>query len=271
MFCGKCGSEINDGDAFCTKCGASINNKNTQVTKLSKNISDTNCVTEYDSNTLVDFIDTVKFGNYMQNDAKGKVKEPIEWIVLDKKDGQALLLSKYILDCKSMINKKENVSFNPLGCWEGSDLLKWLNNDFLNIAFTKDDQTLIVSKIVKYKFDEIDVKVFCLNEEEAKKYFGDGGAVQINYRLATRGTNYAKSIKCASTDDLSIPNRFGGTLYIKETAYVDGMDGNSSFWLRSNENYNSSDQFMYVNETGYVKDLNADECLGVRPAIWIKI
>ncbi|MBP3201623.1 MAG: hypothetical protein J6M39_08265 [Lachnospiraceae bacterium] len=57
-------------------------------------------VTEYNDDTVIDEIDTVKFGKYPQDSRDEDDKQDIEWIVLDRKDGKALLLSKYILDCK---------------------------------------------------------------------------------------------------------------------------------------------------------------------------
>lgn len=43
--------------------------------------------------------DTVKFGTQSDNPL-GVLKKPLEWIVLDKNENAALLLSKYIIDCK---------------------------------------------------------------------------------------------------------------------------------------------------------------------------
>lgn len=40
----------------------------------------------------------VKFGTYPES--HGDTKDPIEWLVLEVKDNEALLVSRYGLDCK---------------------------------------------------------------------------------------------------------------------------------------------------------------------------
>ena len=53
--------------------------------------------------------------------------EPVEWRVLDKKDGEILLLSEYGLDI---------LPFDDSGSgsiiWENSSIRNWLNNEFYN-------------------------------------------------------------------------------------------------------------------------------------------
>ena len=105
-------------------------------------------VTSYSKDTTIDQMETVKFGSYYQSN--GFTKEPIEWIVLDRQGGRALLLSKYILDCKCYSNEHKDVT------WETCDLRKWLNNDFYNQAFSGSEQGKILSTNVinnnsKYK------------------------------------------------------------------------------------------------------------------------
>ena len=47
--------------------------------------------------------DTVSFGSYEQDGNTQNGPEPIQWIVLDKIDGQLLLLSADVLDWNSMV------------------------------------------------------------------------------------------------------------------------------------------------------------------------
>ena len=44
---------------------------------------------------------TVTFGTYEQDGNASNGAEPIEWYVLDEKDGKKLLVSKYILDAQA--------------------------------------------------------------------------------------------------------------------------------------------------------------------------
>ena len=62
--------------------------------------------------------DIIKFGKYPQ-DRNGS-KSPIEWLVLDVKGNEALLISRYGLDCKPYDQKFTDTT------WEDCDLRKWL-------------------------------------------------------------------------------------------------------------------------------------------------
>ena len=77
--------------------------------------------------------DTVFFGTYPQTAEGGE--EPIEWIVLDKGKSAALLLSRYALDDQPFHN-----SFLEKIYWDNCSLRVWLNEDFLNKAFTPEEQ-----------------------------------------------------------------------------------------------------------------------------------
>lgn len=52
---------------------------------------------------------TIKFGNYWQTN--DKTKEIIEWKVLDIKNGKALLISKYALDCRQYHENSCNITW----------------------------------------------------------------------------------------------------------------------------------------------------------------
>lgn len=123
MFCTNCGTKINDGDSFCTNCGTKVEKESIDDTEFNlltfiEEIKNTKLVTEYSEDTLVNDLDTVKFGSYPQNDVSGKTKEPIEWIVLEIQNDKALLLSKFIIDCKSYHNEQLDIT------WENCDLRK---------------------------------------------------------------------------------------------------------------------------------------------------
>ena len=68
--------------------------------------------------------------------------EPVEWRVLDKKDGEILLLSEYGLDAQPFdTSGKSRVD------WKDSTIRKWLNDDFYNSAFSeKEKENIVESK-----------------------------------------------------------------------------------------------------------------------------
>lgn len=112
----------------------------------------------------------VTFGRYPQNN--GDTHEPIEWLVLDKDDENALLISRFCLDCKPFHNEPGAIS------WRDCDLRKWLNDDFMRGAFSADDQNRIAESTINVGGSpsddggELHDKLFCLSIEEAEKFFG---------------------------------------------------------------------------------------------------
>ena len=100
----------------------------------------------------------ITFGSYpyyCEQDEE-PIEEPIEWIIIsqDKHNDTALIMSKYVLEARHYHNKYANIT------WEKSYLRKWLNNDFLNKAFSEEEK----SRIMESHRD----KVYVLSIEEAE-------------------------------------------------------------------------------------------------------
>ena len=79
--------------------------------------------------------DVVTFGRYPRGSGAA---EPIEWTVLDVRDGKALLISRELLAARWYHSEYDPVT------WEQSSLRAWLNDAFLNNAFTKEERGAIV-------------------------------------------------------------------------------------------------------------------------------
>ncbi len=118
--------------------------------------------------------DIITFGSYEQDNDTYNGKETIEWKVLAKEGSKALVISKYGLDVKPYNTESTSVT------WETCSLRKWLNSDFLNNAFSSEEQAKILSSNLKNPdnvlFDtkggnNTTDKVFLLSIDEAKKYF----------------------------------------------------------------------------------------------------
>ena len=84
----------------------------------------------------------VQFGKYEQDNDTDNGDEPIEWIVLDQKGDKRLLLSLHGIDQQKY--NQQAVST----CWEDCSLRYWLNNDFLNSAFTEEDKQALLHTVV---------------------------------------------------------------------------------------------------------------------------
>ena len=187
---------------------------------------------------------TVKFGSYQQN---GTGKEAIEWQVLDIKDGKALLLSKYGLDSKKYHTAKQDVT------WETCTLRKWLNEEFLNNAFSFLEKTMIPTVTVSadrnptYNTDPgkaTQDKVFLLSISEVKKYF---------------------------TKDTDRICQF--TAFAKRSGVKSGSSGNICDWLLRSPGYKQNTS-SNVSTSGYVTEIGnfvSVSSYAIRPAIWVDL
>ena len=118
--------------------------------------------------------DYVTFGTYEQDNDPSNGQEPIEWLVLDYDEAtqEALLISRYGLDAQPY----HDGYYYPT--WANSDIRKWLNDEFLNTAFTASEQTAIAETEISTPHyngydggaDTID-RIFLLSRQEAAQYF----------------------------------------------------------------------------------------------------
>lgn len=191
--------------------------------------------------------DTVLFGEYEQDNNTSNGKEDVEWLVLEVKDGKALVVSKYALDCKQYNTSNTDVT------WETCTLRKWLNNDFINAAFSSYEKAMIPTVTVSADKNSTNPgnatqdQVFLLSITEANKYFGSDSARQC------KPTDYA----------------------FANGAYVNSVNGNCGWWLRSpGVTQYSAHSAAYVHNSGGVYESGCDVNIStsaVRPAMWISL
>ena len=189
----------------------------------------------------------VSFGSYEQDNNTSNGKEDIEWLVLEVKDGKALVISRYALDCKPY-----NTSFTDI-TWENCTLRKWLNNDFVNSAFSEEEKAMILAvtvpadKNLEYNTEPGNAtqdRVFLLSITEANKYFRSYSARQCE------PTQYA----------------------VANGAYVNSDNDNCWWWLRSPGGYQTFAANV-LSDGGvncYGRDVNVVNG-AVRPTLWIDI
>lgn len=131
----------------CTMCMSSVTFGTTPGTDIIKAAENTAVL----SNPIVDESgvttwDTVYFGKYWQNDTdcNGKAdkkdeKDPIRWRVLSVNGNDAFLMADQILDGRRYHDWDVETT------WENCSLRVWLNNEFLNDAFTGEEQDAIMT------------------------------------------------------------------------------------------------------------------------------
>ena len=195
--------------------------------------------------------DTYRFGSYEQDNNKSNGQEDIEWLVLAKEGTKILVISKEALDCKPY-----NTSFTYV-TWETCTLRKWLNNDFINAAFSADERTMIPTVTVSadknpaYSTNPRNAtqdnatqdQVFLLSITEVNKYFSSDSARQ-----------------CKPTD------------YAVANGAWESDSGNCWWWLRSPGHYQN--YAAYVFDDGDVYECGNHVLIdyrAVRPALWIDL
>ncbi len=194
----------------------------------------------------------VFFGRYPQT-ASGDDDTPVEWLVLEVRDGKALLLSRYGLDSQKFDRAAGS------GSWIYCSVRTWLNETFFEKTFTPEEQRLIVPTAVDDspvwntpgQTDAQD-HVFLLSYAEADRYFG------ISYenrdRLRTAPTDYAKAAGAYSL----VPIRGAGD---PDEAW---------WWLRSPGK--EAKTAAAVNTDGTIRSVPTHWAGGcVRPAIWVTL
>ncbi len=235
-ICPECGSVYSAESeySFCPECGAMLAEES-RSESISVNAKE------------FEIGKTVQFGRYEQDNDPSNGKETIEWLVLDREDDKALLISKNALDCQPFHTTYTSVP------WESSSLRTWLNRTFLYEAFKIDEQKLIQSTQVtadknpKYDTDpgnETTDKIFLLSVLETEHYLG------------------------SETERECSPTAYA----IARGGYANMETGNCIWWLRTPgifQNYaaaiNSNGAFC---RDGYRVHLDH---YTVRPALWISI
>jgi len=187
--------------------------------------------------------DIVTFGRYEQDNDLDNGVEDIEWIVLEVKDGKALLVSKYVLDFKTISEKSPYT-------WISGGIRKWCNNDFYDSAFNTSEQAKIqtttlsadpTTKSNVYKDADTKDKIFALNISETEKYFPSQAARKCEW------TAYAKA----------------------ESPFPDGEDLYCEWWLR-NVVADAKNAYIVNSNGGIVYTYGRVE-KGMRPAMWIDL
>jgi len=190
----------------------------------------------------------VTFGSYEQDNNTANGKEDIEWLVLDKKDGRMLVISKYGLDARSFHSSLEGTYW----CYSGIEY--WLNDGFIETAFSEIEQHRLITVTTnpdsnpEYNSNQghsSEDKVFLLSSAEANKYFNSDAA------RACLPTAYA----------------------IYKGAYVNSngdYQGYCYWWLRTVGGYGA--KAACVDADGDVDNYGGSQSssrYAIRPAMWI--
>lgn len=225
--------------------------------------------------------DCVYFGSYWQNDTNGDgladqndEKKPIKWRVLSVDGDDAFLLADQILDIKQYNDKNYedengNGSYEEeeLVTWENSKIRAWLNNEFLQAAFTEEEKNAILSTTLENE-GETDEKEtsglpFPTGENTVDKVYlpsraemndteyGMSSSVFGKCKRLTTNTEYAKQVNSSVNEYES-----------------EGRD----WWLRAPRGYQVTSDGV-IGWGAYFDSyiVPIDEYYGIRPALHLKL
>lgn len=201
----------------------------------------------------------VTFGRYEQDNNLGNGQESIEWIILDVQDEKVLLLSRYGLDSMPYNKDKDDIT------WEKCSLRSWLNSDFLNKAFSAEEQAAILMSEVENDANQgysqwntdggnnTQDQIFLLSYAEANRFLG-----------VTKYDSRNEKSRVAPTDYAISHGSKGSNMY----RTIDGK-GADYWWLRSPGRFQYSAACVLSN--GSLHFVNVDTVCAIRPAIWLDL
>ncbi len=190
----------------------------------------------------------VTFGSYPQT-AAGTDDTPIEWLVLARDGNNAFLISRYGLDYQPYHKSYTDIT------WEKCTLRTWLNDTFINKAFSAQEQVGILTTHVpahknpKYPMNpgnDTQDKIFLLSITEAETYFQNDEAREC------KPTAYA--VQQGAHESTSSSTK-----------------GNCRWWLRSPGYDWRYAAFVLSDGSLYHSGCIVANDFAVRPALWIDL
>jgi len=224
------------------------------------------------------------FGAYEQDGNLLNGPEPIEWKILSTDNNQTMLISRYVLDAQPYDESGTH------GVWSECSLRKWLNSNFMDNAFTQNEQAHILEHLNQnpgttdyFKQEsysgspageDTTDKIFllALRDEDARLFSGSTGWASPNIDRIAYPTEYV------------ISQGFSGMskkFYDEHERYsVDNIVGEASigamrYWMRSSGGTQAHaalvDYDGCEHSSSYHGDAKITSQKGVRPVLYIDI
>ena len=170
--------------------------------------------------------------------------EPIKWRVLRYENSEAFLLSEAILDSQPYHSETEEID------WEKSSIRAWLNNEFINKAFSNEENKAINT-------------VELINKDNSK--YGTQGGKNTSDKLFL--------LSLSEVDETEESKEYG--FWDKKTRKCknDNFSEETYFWwLRSpgNSSHDAAGVYYYGWVFGYGYDVQ-EPAGGIRPALYLNL
>ncbi len=189
----------------------------------------------------------ISFGHYEQDNITMNGPEEIEWIILSRMESKMLLLSRHVLDCQPFNSGRRKVT------WETCSLRKWLNETFLQEAFTPEEQEKIVT-----------VMVDADKNKQSKANSGDSTQDRIFLLSTVEADQFFPSEK----ERISQTSAFARA----KGAFEYGRFREGCWWLRTPGKSRRYASFVCTNGTvSEIGEFVDENDIGVRPALWVNL
>ena len=182
------------------------------------------------------------FGAYEQDGDESNGPEPIEWEILEENGNGIFLVSRYVLDVQPYNQERTDVT------WESCTLRSWLNDEFLNKAFTEREQEQIrITEVANPDNPESEApggnntrdRIFLLSMEEVLSSYS------YNSWYENEG--------------------FCEELIISPTVFANQQEVNSTV---IDEDYYSGTKYQYRDMAGLASQNYSRDCIGREGAWW---
>lgn len=189
--------------------------------------------------------ETCFLGRYEQDQDTAGGPEPIEWLVLERRGSQALLVSLYGLDVQPYYNDWVETT------WEKCTLRTWLQTSFLKTAFSERERQAILTTAV--------------SAEEGYSGWSTEGGGSTRDRVFLLSDREAFSLFASDAE-----RACSATPYARAQGAKTDAEGRCWWWLRSPGM--QQDNAAYIGFDGSRRShyvLNTSIC--VRPAMWVDL
>lgn len=224
--------------------------------------------------------DYVVFGRFDQDGDRHNELQPLEWQVLEVKDGKAWIISRYGLDVR-MYHKSA-----PFPTWAKSQMRQYLNGEFLDTTFTPEELACIeVTRVVtldnslwyfrkevgrKYELvedgTEVEDKMFLLSVQEVLQLCGVSTIPEQHESMEALEKMKAVATKHAE---------YSGAFVFRGGSDECRLDGKGCCWWMLRSPGHLSNHLSYIGSRGninsfhYTDSHRLDVC--IRPACWVDI
>ena len=173
--------------------------------------------------------ETFFFGETEQDNNVGNGAEPIEWIVLEKTEDKAFVISKKVLEWLTF-SKYDMGNYRDYFSWdiELNQQRFWLTNELYQNGFSNIEKELILSTYIEdcgLYADDYNDYLYIPSEEEVEEYMQnkDLRIAEMTAYVAEKANQIEGKLGCWSLRSMPMPDSFKYTMHINEDGELSAM------------------------------------------------